>query len=506
MSPNTSNFHLTLCPAPGGSIEEICTILSSLHLSIGRIRFDEDIDPGYLFVSVSGCEAAYESSLGMLQAAGYWIMHDQEPVIISIEIYHVPVHPAIVSLLGKVKKEGFRILSLDADDRGKDPSRFCATCISPSVSVAEAFRSWVLEQFPGALCTISDDDAHKRGFYDSYAASIRAITDNTARPPVYDLINRFSHASQSLTWFSRDYLTTLRRALENGEELHKTCKDAFFATIQKIPVAENLTLHCFQLPCGGNIFLLDSPQELVMVDTGYGLYHDDVMQMFAAIGIDISRLTRIFITHGDSDHCGAAGYFSVPVSAHEGTGKVIATRNRAMGSIHEDWIVQEVYTLMINLFGRMHPGESFQFFPPAGDEYIEGFAVLDRMQIGGCEFFILESHGGHQHGLIYLYSRDAGLLFTSDTILNLSGLTESRRQYNGFAVYLVTTVNVDPALVKTERAALTALARKADDLWHKKTGHPLYVACGHGPVSVVTDSGLVRTGTTMQYTHASGRY
>jgi glyoxylase-like metal-dependent hydrolase (beta-lactamase superfamily II) len=102
--------------------------------------------------------------------------------------------------------------------------------------------------------------------------------------------------------------------------------------------------------------------------------------------------------------------------------------------------------------------------------------------------------------MVYLLCEEDGLLFSSDTILNLKYLTPERSEYNGFAVYLVRSVNVDPDLVKKERKDLMKLAVRLDSVQQEK-GRRLILCCGHGPVSVLDGNDLVPYGTIEHYTH-----
>ena len=50
-----------------------------------------------------------------------------------------------------------------------------------------------------------------------------------------------------------------------------------------------------------------------MIDAELGIYQPDVVNMLQHYGLgDLSLLKRIYITHADADHCGAAGFFSAP--------------------------------------------------------------------------------------------------------------------------------------------------------------------------------------------------
>ena len=75
-----------------------------------------------------------------------------------------------------------------------------------------------------------------------------------------------------------------------------------------------------------------------------------------------------------------------------------------------------------------------------------------------------------------------------------------RSEYNNFAVYLVTTVNVDPDLVKSERKALVGLAEEMDREL-RASGRRLLYCCGHGPVSVMENGELVPAIKPVVYHH-----
>ena len=113
--------------------------------------------------------------------------------------------------------------------------------------------------------------------------------------------------------------------------MNRTNGHGFYADVQRFSVTDTVTLHCFQPPCGGSLFVLSTPDEMVMIDTGYGIYHDSVMAMLAQYGLgEEKKLSRIIVTHADADHCGAAGFFTVPVFMHEGTLDILKTNNRCL--------------------------------------------------------------------------------------------------------------------------------------------------------------------------------
>jgi glyoxylase-like metal-dependent hydrolase (beta-lactamase superfamily II) len=502
MMENRHEFFLIRIPDTG-SLHEAVRIIARAGITITRCHFNRSIDPKTAFFSVRGTIEGCSRAAEALSFNGYLQTEISYPKSIRFTVI-VPDIPGtlhrILTILDTYKAE---ITSLSFDNRGKNPDRLLVAVRVRDLCLTEEMLGEIRTRYSleieGYDC--GDDRADGSLFYIRYIERVREILGRNSDPYLLSLLNQFSHIAQQLTEYGEEYEETLDQILKNGKRLADTTGSGFFADVQKIEVQNGIFLYCFQLPGGGSIFIIETPSGRIMVDTGYGIYHDDVMKMFRYYGLDgATGFSRIILTHGDTDHCGAAGYFDAPIWTHEGTWKIIQTNNRAYGACSEDLVYEQVYTAMINLFSRMHTPASVHLFPPASGQTIGDFQLLDRFSEAGVAGEIIEGHGGHQHGMIYLLFREEGLLFTSDTILNLKHLTPDRSEYNGFAVYLVRSVNVDPDLVKRERKGLMALATELDaDL--RKKGKRLIICCGHGPVSTLEEGELIPLGPVEPYYH-----
>jgi glyoxylase-like metal-dependent hydrolase (beta-lactamase superfamily II) len=281
--------------------------------------------------------------------------------------------------------------------------------------------------------------------------------------------------------------------------MRATTRDGFFADIQRFQITEQCTLFCFQVPCGGNIFLIATPGEKVLIDTGYGIYHPDVLSMLLRYGLgDERQVSRIIVTHADADHCGAAGYFTAPVFMHEGTLAIIEKNNRAYGSRSEHSVLEEFYTKMINLFSKFNSPANVQCFSKNTVTKRGIFPVIGLVSIGDLELEVLEGLGGHTCGQIYLYSRKEGLLFAADSLINFASLTKERADYSSLAAFLVTSVNVDSDLAKKERKALLEIAFETE-MARLTTGKRCLICGGHGAVSVLEENQLISYGIIERY-------
>jgi glyoxylase-like metal-dependent hydrolase (beta-lactamase superfamily II) len=292
--------------------------------------------------------------------------------------------------------------------------------------------------------------------------------------------------------------------LKVGECLNRTSGENFYADVQRVRIKEDMELFCFQPPCGGNIYLFDTLSERVMIDTCYGIYYQDIVNMLQHYGLgDLSRLKRIYITHADADHCGAAGFFPAPSYLNRETLLVMRETSRAYGSSNQGCILEEVYTKIINLFSRFTPPSNIMLFPDISqsDEPIEkrgSFPVIARFQIGDLNFEALEGLGGHMHGELFYLCPEEGLLFPQDAVINFKSLSPERTEYNVLADYLMTSVNVDSKLAREERNALLSLISDIDGRLAEK-GKKCLICCGHGSISVLEGGKLIEYSSSERY-------
>ncbi|MDD1725039.1 MAG: MBL fold metallo-hydrolase, partial [Methanospirillum sp.] len=299
MSEDRNEFFIIRIPDTG-SLHQAVGIIASSGLSIIRCQYNRSIDPLTAFFSVSGDEEGYRKGTAALLEDGYLQTTVTYPRSIRFTVI-VPEIPGtlhrILSILDAYKAE---INSLSFDNRGRYPDRLQVSLRVRNSSKTEDLLDTINSEYPvereGYDCGDSGDDGSL--FYVRYAARVSEIIGDSEDPYLLDLLNQFSHIAQQLTEYGKEYQDVLEQILLNGKMLKETTCDGFYADVQKIGVTDTITLYCFQLPGGGSIFVLDTPDERVMIDTGYGIYHEDVIRMFATYGIEKDSFSRIIMTHG----------------------------------------------------------------------------------------------------------------------------------------------------------------------------------------------------------------
>jgi glyoxylase-like metal-dependent hydrolase (beta-lactamase superfamily II) len=488
-------------PDAPGSLHRAAEIIKKYDGNINRIQYDRRIDPATVFYEVTASDESFEKITRDLAKIGY-LQTSLKPLNFLKFCCYLPHKPgALYDFLNFTTSAGANIAFIDFDDKGRHPDRLIVSLNIEQSSVVDQLLDHLKSRYRLEIIEYDTTGKHLDDtvFYVRYAQEIRKLIGESEEDFLLSFLADTNHIVQELMDRGNDPQKVFESILLTGQTLRATTGDTFSAEVQRFPLTETSNLLCFQLPCGGNIFLISTSDENVMIDTGYGIYHDDVMNMLSRYGfLDEQQISRIFITHADADHCGAAGFFKSPVFMHKDTLEIIKKNNRAYGSRSEYSVLEEFYTKMINLFSGFNSPEHVQCFtdPPVA---MRGFfPVLGIVTIGDLELEILEGLGGHTCGQVYLYSQKTGLLFAGDSVINFSSLTKERANYSSLAAFLVTSVNVDSELAKKERKALLDLALETDANL-VAAGRRCLVCGGHGAVSVLEGARLTAHGTIERY-------
>ncbi|MCQ1534347.1 MBL fold metallo-hydrolase [Methanosarcina sp. KYL-1] len=500
-------FSFIACmPDRPGALHRAVEIITRHEGNITRIQYDRRIDRNTVFFEVKCVPGAYGEIMEELEKIGYLQTSLQPVAFLKFHIY-LPNRPgALFKFLDHLTSAGPNITFLDFDDRGQHPERLVVSLNIENTELIDTLLNVLKSRY--RLEIVEYDTTGEKlddtVFYLRFAQKLRTFIGDAEDVFLMRFLQDINHIAQELSNLGKDPKEVFESILKVGETLNRTSGEGFYADVQRVTIRDGLELFCFQLPCGGNIYLFDTPGERVMIDAGYGIYFQDVVNLLQYYGLgDLTRLKRIYITHADADHCGAAGYFPAPSFLNRETLKVARETSRAYGSTHQECILEEVYTKMINLFSRFNPPENFELFPdlPASGEGIEmrgAFPVIARFSVGGLEFEALQGLGGHMHGEVLYLCPEEGLLFPEDTLINFRSLSPERTEYNVLADYLMTSVNVDSKLAREERNALISLISELNEALAGKE-QKCVVCCGHGAISVLENGKFIEFGSSERY-------
>ncbi|WP_317065779.1 MBL fold metallo-hydrolase [Methanoculleus caldifontis] len=489
-------------PDKPGALHRAAEIIKSYSGNINRIQFDRRIDPATVFFEVTATPATYARMKEDLHAIGY--LQESLPTLgfLKFSVYVAPQPGSLFELLTYITGAGANIAYIDFDDRRCDPDRLTISLNVEESTIVESLLDRLKSRYRLEILEYdtTGEKLDDTVFYVRFAQTVRGLIGTAEDDFLLSLLQDVNHIVQELNSLGQDPKEVFECILLTGRTLKNTTTDRFYADVQRIPLTDDVEVFCFQMPGGGNIFLLRAPDETVMIDTGYGSYHEDAVRMFQHYGLgDLKRIRRVYLTHADADHCGAGGFFDAETFMHPGSLEIIRQANRAYGSRSESSILEEVYTTIINLFSRFNPPGSPTLFSGEHLGMRSIFPILARFRVHDLEFEVLESLGGHMHGQVYFFCPDHGIIFTADTLINFGSLDDDRKRYNSLADFLVTSVNVDSERARQERRALLELVREIDGELAPR-GRRCLVAGGHGAVSVLSADGrLEAVGTTERY-------
>ena len=494
-------------PDKPGTLHRVAEIVKSYSGNIIRIQYDRRIDPATVFFEVAAEPEGYSRMKEDLHALGY--LQESLPTLgfLKLSVY-LPHEPgSLFELLTYITGAGANIAYIDFDDRRCDPGRVTISLNVEETAIVESLLDRLKSRYRLEILEYdtTGEQLDDTVFYVRFAQAVRGLIGTAEDEFLLSLLQDVNHIVQELNSLGQDPREVFESILRTGRTLKNTTGDGFYADVQRIGLTDDVEVFCFQMPGGGNIFLLRAPDETVMIDTGYGVYHEDAVRMFRHYDLgDPGKLNQIYITHADADHCGAGGLFGAEAYMHTGSLAIIRQANRAYGSRSESSILEEVYTTIINLFSHFAPPESPALFPEESIGMRSIFPILTRFRVHDLEFEVLESLGGHLHGQVYFLCLEHGIIFTADTLINFGSLDEERRRYNSLADFLVTSVNVDSDLARTERIALLELIADLDKVLIQ-SGRRCLVACGHGAISVLSGGRLEAAGPIERYQPEGGR-
>lgn len=488
-------------PDTPGSLHRAAEIIKKYNGNINRIQFDRRIDPGTVFYEVTASEESYNNITDDLGTIGY-LQTSLKPLDFLRFAVYLPHQPgALYDFLNIITSAGANIAFIDFDDKGHLPDCLTVSLNLEQNLVVDRLLDQLKSRYRLEILEYDTTGKHLDDtvFYVRYAQAVRELIGESEDAFILSFLADTNHIAQELMYRGCDARQVFESVLSTGRTMKGTTGNRFYADIQRFSVTESVTLHCFQVPCGGNIFLIHTDTEMIMIDTGYGIYQPDIRVMLSHYNLgDMGQLSQIIVTHADADHCGAAGFFNVPVLMHRGTLEIIRTNNRAYGSRNENSVLEAFYTKMINLFSKFTIPSDIQCFTESFENKRGIFPVIGTINIGDLELEVLEGLGGHTFGQIYLFSSKMGILFAADSVINFSSLSKERADYSSLAAFLVTSVNVDSERARKERKALLEIAHETD-VELRRSGQRCLICGGHGAVSILEDGKLESFGEIERY-------
>ncbi len=502
MAPIKQTYILAI-PENNGLLLTAAEKIHQHNGNIARIHYDNRVDHKTVFATVLAEPEDQTAIEQDLRTLGYLLTELNPPKQLKLAIYLNDTPGELHRLLTLLKPVGVDITMMDYDETGTHPETLTLTLETTDQDNILHVLEPLQKQYRLEVLAYdtSDPNLDSSISYIRFTDRIRPYLGMTRESDVLAYLADVNAAVQQLTALGKDPRESLQIMENIGIYLTANEGENFTSDYQRIPLSNGRELWVIQLPGGGNINLFTTPEGKMVLDTGYGCCYHDVERMLYALGAGgFENVRRVICTHADADHCGAAGYFPVTPLMHPVTKKILEAGTRGFGSDAKFQLLEKVYTTTINTFSKMYLPEKIDTCKTQARGMYGPFPIVDELEFAGMHFEIWESLGGHIAGQIFLYEPDEGLLFTSDALINFATLSDARKNYCSIADYLVTSVNVNSDIARTERKELLKIAQQLDnDL--KQSGKRLYICCGHGAVCTLnTDGRMIPATPELSYT------
>jgi len=451
--------YITTMPDQAGAFLKAGEIIASHGGNIARVSYNKAVDLHTLFLDVSAPAERLERITAELRAIGY-LSNSAEGNRVMLIILRLPDEPgALLPILRVLGRYDINISYLNSQENGSGFQDFRMGLL---IEKADAVRELLGELSRLCEVTIQEYNATDRildgtVFYVNFAGEMRRLCGLTQKETNAVLIdaNRImqmldERGGSPLKTF--DYIRRFARFLVD----HRG--EAYRPVMAEQSVSPRVTLRLIEPPCGSNTYVLDSGDELLLIDGGFRCYLGELLELLRRLYPDFDRRKkRLLLTHADIDHDGLIPIFR-EVLVSENCRENFRLEAEGKDDFREQNPLHAPYCRLSKLLSGYTPPD-LSVLRVLGEKKDDAvLSPIGTFDFADLRFELFEGNGGHVRGETILLDREHALIFTGDDLVNIHGFSPDQRAFNTLAPYLMTSVNVDSAKATECRKQLMCLA------------------------------------------------
>lgn len=484
-------------PDKAGAFLRASKIIASHHGNIVRTSYNKAVDLHTLFIDIEAPEQEITGIENSLKEIGYIDERTHETRIIEIVIKIPDVPGGILPVLEIIAKHDINISYLNSSAAGTEYQNFKMGLLIEKPKVIRMLLEEICAIYPVDVveCDDSEENLDSTVFYLRLAAEMQKLLHlNDAK--TMEFVSESNRVLQMLQDKGENPDDVFRHIRRFAYFIHDHKGSGFAADIEKIELTGKVSLYNIQPPCGSNTYVLSSENELAVIDTGYAIYADELSDVFTRLFPDRgTRLHRVFITHADVDHCGLLSKLAdVKILLNRKSAESLRRQKSGLPDNRENSDLRFGYSKLSRIISGYVPPDdaSFEIIGENVPDEHEHLLKIGAFTFADCVFDVYEGSGGHLSGEMVFASRHPGVVFTGDILVNISGFTPERAEFNSLAPYLMRSVNVDSKKAAAMRKETAALI---EDIERENKGQCI-VCGGHGPLSALKEGKLERLDQT----------
>lgn len=450
----------TVMPDRAGAFIGADRCITELGLNITRVSYNKAIDAHLLFVEVEGDEAALSRAEQEMKKLGYLPNSMRIGSVMLLE-FHLEDRPgALLPVLELIRRFHFNISYISSQENGTGYQDFKMGLFVENSHVVSDFMRQAAR-----ICPVRAID-YDRGekvldntvFYLSFAEEIteKMGLDKAARN---ELIVNSNLVMQMLDERDRPVHQVFDYIREFADCILAGGGQGYVPRITRFSTCLGLPITLIEPPCGSSVCLMECDGVLLAADTGFACYREELRKTFLALYPDFeSRRREVILTHGDVDHCGCTDLFD-RVYLNRKVYENFRLEREGKPDFREENAIHAPYARISKLLTGYRPPDHRDFAVFGGtEEEIEGLLEpIGELLVAPLCFEVYEGHGGHVRGETIYIERSHRIAFTGDIFVNIKSFLPAQARFNRLAPFLMTSVDVQPALARREREAFFGL-------------------------------------------------
>ena len=482
---------VTSMPDKSGTFLHASRIIAGHNGNIVRVSYNKAVDLHMLFIDVQAPADKLIRIEEDLSAVGYINKKITETRVIEVSVRIPDKSGAILPVLEILNSYDINISYMNSFAEKKPYQDFKFGLLIENPRMIKTLLDDISKVYPVDIieCESSEENLDNTVFYIRLANKMQELLGLSTEKTMQFISesNRILQVLQSEGEDAGKVFDYIRRfayfvSSYRGEN-YKT-------SIQKIILSENVLMYCIQPYCGSNTYLLAAPDELVLVDTGYAIYADELLEVIRRLIPDYDKRTkRAYITHADVDHCGLLYKLdNTEIIVNAKSAENFKRQFEHLPDFREQTELNSGYSKISRIIsGYVVPDVSkFTVLDENTPEEHNSFIPIGYMTVGDLNFQVLEGSGGHLNGEMIYVCREAGIVLTGDILVNINGFSKERAEFNSLAPYLMKTVNLNSDKARKMRHQTMAVIQDIS-MQNKK---PCIICGGHGPVSELVEGKL----------------
>ena len=464
--------YATSLPNHIGAFLKASKCFADLGINITRASYDKAVDSHMLFLDVEGTPEQLRMADEALEKIGYLQDKTSDSTVVLIEFTLEDAPGSATAALELINTFSFNISYINFQKNGDT-----LQTLRLGLYVEDTARFSAFMEQAQQLGNVRIIDYNSSGraydnsiFYSSFVRGLSKMLELTDAQK-QGLLVASNLAMQTLDEKGLSPYRTFDSISKFAELLSKSKNEQYSPRITIHQITENTRILLIEPDCGSNTILMESGQELLVVDGGYALYREENLAVIRELIPDFDhRPKKLLLTHADPDHCGLTPYVDEIILSHRAAQSLIR-ENQGDNGFREENPLHKPYLTICKILTNYEPTDPAKLTTPWQDiaNLRAPLTQIGFFEFGDLHFEVYEGKGGHIPGEIVLIDYQNHIAFTGDIYINIRGLTPAQAEHNQYAPILMTAVDTEPQLCTSERNAIMGRLGVGD--WKIFGGH-----------------------------------